>query len=38
MSSVNNRLMSIDMLIFNFRLYTVMKEPDEIIQDNSVFI
>lgn len=33
MTSVSQRLMSVEVLIFNFRSFIVVEEPDEIIQD-----
>lgn len=33
MPSVSQRLISVEVLIFNFRSFTVVEEPDEIIQD-----
>lgn len=35
MSSVSRRLISIDLLIFNFRPFIVIQEPEEIIQDHT---
>ena len=33
MPSVSQRLISVEVLIFNFRSFIVVEEPDEIIQD-----
>ena len=35
MPSVSQRLISIEVLIFNFKPFIVIEEPDEIIQDHT---